>query len=71
MGDSNLHNHDDMPFILAGRAGGALSTGRFLNYPKEAHSKLLVDIANAMGVPVNAFGYVGKGEGGLPGLRRA
>jgi hypothetical protein len=71
MGDSNLHNHDDMPFILAGRAGGALSTGRFLNYPKEAHSKLLVDIANAMGVPVNTFGYVGKGEGGLPGLRRA
>jgi hypothetical protein len=69
MGDSNIHNHDNMPFILAGRAGGALSTGRLLNYPQEAHSKLLVDIANLMDVKVDTFGYTGKGPGGLPGLR--
>jgi hypothetical protein len=68
LGDSNIHGHDDMPFILAGGAGGALSGGRFLNYPKEAHSKLLVSVANAMGVPVNSFGYTGRGTGGLPGL---
>ena len=68
LGDSNIHGHDDMPFILAGGAGGALKGGRFLNYPKEAHSKLLVSVANAMGVPINSFGYTGRGTGGLPGL---
>ncbi len=68
LGDSNVHSHDDMPFILAGGAGGALRGGRFLNYPKEAHSKLLVSVANAMDVPINSFGYTGRGTGGLPGL---
>jgi len=70
MGDSNLHNHENMPFILAGGAGGALSTGRYLDFPKEPHSKLLVSIANAMDVPVTRFGFAEMGEGGLPGLLR-
>lgn len=48
--------------------GGALSGGRYLDYPKEAHSKLLVSVANAMGVPITSFGYTGRGTGGLPGL---
>ncbi|MCA9710637.1 MAG: DUF1552 domain-containing protein, partial [Myxococcales bacterium] len=30
--DGNLHDHDDMPFLLAGRAGGQLTTGRSLDY---------------------------------------
>ena len=32
----NAHSHPDMPFVLAGRAGGALKTGRFLQFPEEA-----------------------------------
>jgi hypothetical protein len=68
LGDSNVHDHNNMPFVLAGRAGGALSTGRFLDLPKEAHSKLLVSIANAMDVKIDSFGYTGRGTGGLPGL---
>jgi hypothetical protein len=71
LGDSNIHDHNNMPFIVAGGAGGALSGGRYLNLPKEAHSKLLVSIANAMGVPINSFGYTGKGLGPLPGLLKA
>jgi hypothetical protein len=68
LGDSNIHDHNNMPFILAGRAGGALSTGRYLDFPKDAHSKLLVSIANAMDVKVDSFGYTGMGKGGLTGL---
>lgn len=68
LGDSNLHDHSNMPFIVAGRAGGAIRTGRYLARPEEAHSKLLVSIANAMGSNVTTFGYAGKGTGGLPGL---
>lgn len=71
LGDSNLHNHENMPFILAGKAGGALSTGRYLDYAGDAHSKLLVTIANAMGVNIDTFGYTGHGTGGLSGLLSA
>ncbi|MEX1361694.1 MAG: DUF1552 domain-containing protein [Nannocystaceae bacterium] len=72
--DGNQHDHDDMPFVLAGRAGGLLPTGRSLDYrgtadgEDEAHSKLLVSIANLAGVPIDEFGYTGKGTGPLPGL---
>jgi hypothetical protein len=68
LGDSNLHDHSNMPFVLAGRAGGRLATGRYLAYPEEAHSKLLVSIANAMDQNISTFGYAGRGTGGLPGL---
>jgi hypothetical protein len=30
IGDGNRHNHDELPVILAGSAGGALTTGRHL-----------------------------------------
>jgi hypothetical protein len=68
LGDSNRHDHRNMPFILAGSGGGSLSTGRYLDYPEETHSKLLVSIANGMGLPIDSFGYSGHGLGGLPGL---
>jgi hypothetical protein len=68
LGDSNLHDHNNMPLILAGGGGGTLSTGRYLNYGGDAHTKLLVSIANAMDVNINTFGYSGRGAGGLTGL---
>lgn len=68
LGDSNAHDHRNMPFILAGQAGGKLTTGRSLNFNGDAHSKLLVSIANLMGSPIDSFGYTGKGTGGLQGL---
>ncbi len=72
--DGNLHDHNDMPFLLAGGASGQLATGRSLDYrgeaggENEAHTKLLVSIANMMGVDIETFGYDGKGPGGLAGL---
>lgn len=73
LGHSARHDHRDMPFVLAGRAGG-LVTGRYLDYRAanggegESHAKLLVSIANAMGIPVTSFGYTGHGAGPLPRL---
>lgn len=49
--DGNTHSHDNMPFVLAGRAGGAISTGRLLQYNYVRHSNLLSGIAHAMGQP--------------------
>ncbi|MET0344248.1 MAG: DUF1552 domain-containing protein [Polyangiales bacterium] len=74
LGDSNLHDHVRVPFVLAGSAGGALRTGRLLDYrgknagENEPHTKLLVSVANAVGVPIDSFGFTGKGKGPLPGL---
>lgn len=74
LGDSNNHDHDSVPFVLAGKAGGALETGRYLSYKgknegdNEPHTKLLVSVANALGVPIESYGFTGKGKGGLSGL---
>lgn len=74
LGDSNAHDHDRVPFVLAGRAGGALRTGRFLDYrgkhngKNEPHTKLLTSVANALDVKIDSFGYTGEGTGTLPGL---
>jgi len=75
LGDSNNHDHRNMPFLLAGKAGGQLQTGRLVDYTGSAsgganqpHSKLLVSISNLMGVPVDTYGYAGLGTGGLPDL---
>ncbi len=76
LGDSNAHDHKNMPFVLAGGAGGALEMGRSLQYngknagKNEPHTKLLVSIANAMDVTVDSFGFTGEGSGPLPGLLR-
>jgi hypothetical protein len=74
LGDSNLHDHARVPFVLAGKAGGALRTGRFLDYrgkhngENEPHTKLLVSVARALDVDIDSFGYTGHGTGPLAGL---
>jgi len=35
IGDGNAHNHDKLPILLMGGAGGTLRTGRHINYEKE------------------------------------
>jgi hypothetical protein len=74
LGDGNLHDHDRVPFVLAGGAGGALRTGRYLDYrgqnkgKNEPHTKLLTSVANAVDVRIDSFGYAGEGTGPLTGL---
>jgi hypothetical protein len=47
---STAHRMDRVPFLIAGKAGGALQTQRFLNFDKQQHAKLLVSIARVMGL---------------------
>ncbi|MEZ4337795.1 MAG: DUF1552 domain-containing protein [Sandaracinaceae bacterium] len=64
--DGNTHSHHDMPFVVAGRAGGALSTGRVLDAWDRPHGELLLSIAHAMGQRFDSYGQAGSQP--LPGL---
>lgn len=59
--DGNTHLHDNMPFVLAGRAGGAISPGRLLTFEGRRHADLLLTIAHAMGETWGSFGEASSG----------
>jgi hypothetical protein len=69
--DGNRHNHDDMPIVLGGHAGGALHPGKHVTYtvpkgmPKQKVSNLLVTMLEAAGV---AGAQVGDSTGPLSEL---
>lgn len=67
MGDSRLHVCEDVPFVLAGSAGGRFETGRYLRYNGEPHNHLLVSICQALGLSNQTYGAA-FGTGPLPGL---
>ena len=55
--DGDRHNHDDLPILLAGRAGGALQPGRHIAYPNNTPlCNLYVSMLNTMGVKTDRFG---------------
>jgi hypothetical protein len=54
------HHRDPMPVVLAGKAGGALKTGRHLSYPDQPIGRLLFTIVKLAGVNVTSFGRDGK-----------
>jgi hypothetical protein len=69
LGKGNSHTRMNAPFVLAGGAGGALRTGRFLQYGGTVpHNDLLVSCMNAMGVDVDTFGNPAYCTGPLAGL---
>lgn len=50
VGQGDSHNDSSCPFIFAGKAGGAMRTGRYFQAPSwAAHQALLTDIARYMG----------------------
>lgn len=57
LGDGQNHHSFNTPFVLAGKAGGAVKTGRYLSTGTEAnptsHQGLLLDILDALGVKHN------------------
>jgi hypothetical protein len=63
--DGNTHNHDNMPFILAGGGGGTVRTGQLLQMTDAPHAGLYSAIAQAMGKPMK-FGQGNTGP--LAGL---
>lgn len=68
LGRGNNHTRKDIPFVLAGRAGGALKSGRYLKYDQDPHNNLHVSLLNMMGIDTNTFGNPAYCTGPLSGL---
>jgi hypothetical protein len=65
----NNHDRHDLPYVIAGSAGGFFNTGRYVEFPHEtAHNHLLVSLLNSMGIDANEFGDSSFGKGPLTGL---
>ncbi len=66
----NTHSRVGAGYVLAGHAGGALRTGRYLDYTGQSlpHNNLLVSLLNAMDVPDRSFGKTDWCSGALTGL---
>jgi hypothetical protein len=53
----NDHDRHDIPYVLAGKAGGAMKPGRWLQLQGEVgHNNLWVGCMNAMGLEATTFG---------------
>lgn len=68
MGDSRAHVCEGVPMVLAGKANGALTPGKYLRTSGESHQKLLVSLCHLMGLSNGSFGDPSKGMGPLAGL---
>lgn len=69
LGAGNSHTFKDIPWVIAGGAGGALQMGRHMQYQDQPHNNLLVSVCNAMGFDdVKTFGIPGVCTGPLSGL---
>ena len=51
--DGNKHRRDNLPFIIAGKGGGSLNTGRFLSGSKGNQADLLTTLLSCAGVPLD------------------
>ncbi len=53
----NVHDRRGLPYVAAGRAGGAVRTGRWVRYAGDVpHNNLWVSCLNMFGVPATTFG---------------
>jgi hypothetical protein len=58
------HTKNNLPFVLFGRAGGKLKTGRLIEFKGMSHARLFSAITHLMGFPMDAFGDAKYNEGG-------
>jgi hypothetical protein len=55
--DGNRHNHDNLPVLLAGRAGGSFRPGRHMVYPNHTPlNNLFLSMLDRFGVPTETLG---------------
>jgi len=47
--DGNRHTHENLPIILAGAGGGALTPGRYLKAGSKPATNLFLSMADRMG----------------------
>lgn len=68
LGRGNTHSPKPMPYVLAGSAGGALKTGRWLTYEGGPHNDLLLSLLRVYGISDSTFGRPEWCTGPLSGL---
>lgn len=68
LGKGNSHTRTEIPLLLAGGANLGLPQGRLLEYDGVENNRLLVSIAQLLGMQVDTFGTNDNGSGPLPGL---
>ena len=51
--DGNKHSRENLPFIIAGKGGGTINTGRFLPETKGNQGDLLTTILACAGIPLD------------------
>ncbi len=68
LGEGRAHSHVNVPFVLAGRGGGAIRTGRYLTFQGVGHGDLFVSLLRAFGSNATAFGNPAYCTGPLAGL---
>lgn len=51
--DGNTHSRQNLPFIIAGKGGGSVNTGRFIDNVKGNQGDLLTTILACAGVPLD------------------
>ena len=57
LSDGNQHNFSPLPIVLAGGAGGRLTGGRHLQFPKDTHmSNLLLAMLDKLDARLDQFG---------------
>ena len=66
--DGNRHNHDDMPIILAGHGGGALTPGKHVAFPTSMKQKVANLLVTMLGTAGVANATLGDSTGPLAGL---
>jgi hypothetical protein len=64
MGDGDRHDHQNLPTIVAGHAGG-LTGGRFIPHAHGNFCELLLAVMQRAGCPLESFG---DGRRPLPGI---
>jgi hypothetical protein len=69
LGAGNSHSYRDIPWLLAGGAGGSLRMGRSLQFKDQPHNNLLLSVCHAMGLSdLTSFGIPTLCTGPLSGL---
>ena len=51
--DGNTHSRENLPFIIAGRGGGSIQSGRFLTGIKGNQGDLLTTLLTCIGIPLD------------------
>lgn len=65
---TTAHRFENVPFVLAGGGGLGIKTGRYLSLVGQKHAKLLVSIAQHMGLETNSVGNIDAESGPIAGL---